>query len=220
MQDVCGSTRRLVSLYVVRPQFSIAPLWKSGMATRSVTNKKKRKKWAVYQDKNRIKQYLALVEDRGYQSIFHKNPSSWQRLPGRRRFAATSQHWRRRTPADTHIRSRMHASAQGCHIADGRISRRKTCTPEDVVAVTDLKSQMMKATRYVLIFTLTWNWSSKRPLWTSTVLACNSQMILPWFFSTHICRTQPLAYIQHSPQACWTRKCTPRFSWSSQRSWL
>lgn len=29
-----------------------------------------------------------------------------------------------------------------------------TCTPVDVVAVTDLKSQMAKATRYVLIFTL------------------------------------------------------------------
>lgn len=32
-------------------------------------------KGAVYQDKNGIKQYLALVEDRGCQSIFDKNPS-------------------------------------------------------------------------------------------------------------------------------------------------
>lgn len=34
-EEVRESYRRLVSLYVVRPQFSIAPDWKSGMAIRS-----------------------------------------------------------------------------------------------------------------------------------------------------------------------------------------
>lgn len=63
---------------------------------------------------------------------------------------------------------------------------KETCTPEDVVAVTDLKSQMTKATRYVLIFTLASNWSSRRPLFTSTVLTWSSQTIHCNHFFTYI----------------------------------
>lgn len=38
-EDVRGSKRRLVSLYVVRPQFSMAPDWKSGIAIKSEREK-------------------------------------------------------------------------------------------------------------------------------------------------------------------------------------
>lgn len=35
-EDLWGSNNRAVSLYVVKPQFSIAPAWRSGTAARSV----------------------------------------------------------------------------------------------------------------------------------------------------------------------------------------
>lgn len=41
-EDLWGSKNRADSLYVVKPQFSIAPDWKSGMAARSVRNKRQR----------------------------------------------------------------------------------------------------------------------------------------------------------------------------------
>lgn len=79
---------------------------------------------------------------------------------------------------DTYRYTNMHEKII-FHSKDWRNSNMtgETCTPEEVVAVTDLKSQMTKATRYVLIFTLASNWSSRRPSLTSTVLTWNSQTI-------------------------------------------
>ena len=95
-----------------------------------------------------------------------------------------------------------------------------TCTPEDVVAVTDLKSQRTKATRYVLIFTLTSNWSSSRPSPTSTVLTWNTQITYCSHF-LNICKhVWHLAYRQHSLSACWTGRSTLDSSWSERWNWL
>lgn len=58
----------------------------------------------------------------------------------------------------------------------------KTFTPDVVVALTDLKSQTMKATRYVLIVTLGANWSSRRSPFSCTVLIWNPGEILGPFF--------------------------------------
>lgn len=90
----------------------------------------------------------------------------------------------------------------------------KTCTPDDVVAVTDLKSQMTKATRYVLILTVASNWSSRRPLFTSTVLIWNSHTqknhcthVLHTWAQTHwACMMTTETYYRHVGQrnVLWT----------------
>lgn len=157
-------------------------IWKrenTGQGTESERGKKKKEMPCSIVTEKLNKANLVWVEDSGCWNTPHRSLAFWQQPPGHSGFAATSQGLHRRTPTDTQSAWKTKKSnnvgkkwqkfkyGQGGH----------TCTPEDVVAVTDLKSQMTKATRYVLIFTLASNWSSSRPSFTLTVFTWKTQTI-------------------------------------------
>lgn len=115
-----------------------------------------KKRNAVWFSHSKLKKgYLVWVKGSCCWNTLHRSLAFWQQPQGHSGFAATSQGQHRWTPTD--IPQCMNNNKKMCHwesiIVGNKLKKFKycqgdhTCTPEDVVAVTDLKSQMTKATR-------------------------------------------------------------------------